>query len=140
MVELGCFKTTCIRLLPSLKGAIIQLYFFIEEGTSPPPRRLPWEADPNLGISPDLSAGTLAIPFTGSFLLVPAGISHRLFLKLPICSCSSWDGVMFCFFQPLLSVANFFVIRLVFFTEFLLWTPTSLLSLLNDSLANLFVS
>lgn len=26
MVELGCFKTTCIRLFPSLKGAIIAVF------------------------------------------------------------------------------------------------------------------
>lgn len=57
---------------------------------------------PNLGstlillssrrISPDPSAGTLAIPLTCSFLLLHTGISHRLFLKLPICSDSSWDS------------------------------------------------
>lgn len=42
-------------------------------------------------ISSDLSAGTLASPFTRGFLLLRAGIFHRLFLKLPICSTSSWQ-------------------------------------------------
>lgn len=72
------------------------------------------------GISPDLWAGTLAIPFTHSFLL--------LFLKLPICSDSSCDRVIFpfCFFfsQPPFSVSRSTAVRLVFTSEpFLWWTP-----------------
>lgn len=72
------------------------------------------------GISPDLSAGTLAVPFTRSFLLLHTGISHRLFLKLRVCSGSSWDSAMFCFFfshifHRLLLI--FFATRLRFCTD-----------------------
>lgn len=72
------------------------------------------------GISPDLSAGTLAIPFTRSFLLLHTGISHWLFLKLRVCSGSSWDSAMFCFFfsHILLYLLLIFVaIRLLFSTD-----------------------
>lgn len=59
------------------------------------------------GISPDLPAGTLAIPFSRSFLLLHAGIFRWLFLKLPICSGSSWGGVPFLFHaQPPLPVTH----------------------------------
>lgn len=50
-----------------------------------------WNSRGARGISSDLSAGTLASPFTRGFLLLRAGIFHRLFLKLPICSTSSWQ-------------------------------------------------
>lgn len=71
------------------------------------------------GISPDLWAGTLAILFIHSFLL--------LFLKLPICSGSSWDSyfsVSFFFSKLPFSVARATAVRLAFTSEpFLWWTP-----------------
>ena len=49
----------------------------------------------------------LGRPFTHGFLLLYAGISHQLFLKLPICSGPSWDRGMFC---TSFSLLIFFVI------------------------------
>lgn len=56
-------------------------------------------------------AGALALPFTLSFLLLFEGISHRLFLKLPIYPGPSWGWghvLLFCSLTatPVLSAAH----------------------------------